>query len=307
MKISGFIFVRNAASLYYPVKQAIWSVLPVCDEFIVALGDCDNKDQTKNEILAINSPKIRIIDTVWDVEKYRDGTEMAHQTDIAISHCTGDWLFCIQADEVIHENDLPEIRQRCEEHLTDNNIEGLLFRFVHFWGDYSHLVDSHGWHKHEIRIVRNDPDIHSWRDSMSFRRIPEFDGISYRKKEGTHKLKVVAANATVYHYGWVRPPEYMRKKDSAFRKAFNSNPETGEFDFGPIDRYPVFKGTHPAVMHHWISNFNWKDKLQYSGKVNKNRKLHKQERLKYRIVTFFEKHVFCRPLWEFRNYILIRR
>jgi hypothetical protein len=38
MKISGFSFVRNGIKLYYPVIESIQSILPICDEFIIAVG-----------------------------------------------------------------------------------------------------------------------------------------------------------------------------------------------------------------------------------------------------------------------------
>ena len=82
MKISGFSMGKNASKLYYPVKQAVMSVLPVVDEFIIVLGDSYEDDSTREEILSIGSEKIRIIDTVWDIEKYPRGMEHAHQTDI---------------------------------------------------------------------------------------------------------------------------------------------------------------------------------------------------------------------------------
>jgi hypothetical protein len=314
MKISGFIFGKNVTKLYYPIKQAIQSILPICDEFIVVLGDCDPDDNTRAEILSINSPKIRIIETVWDINKYPKGAEMAHQTDIAKSYCTGDWLFCIQADEIAHEKDLPKIKARCEQLLHDKEVEGLLFRFIHFWGDYEHYCDSHGWHKHEIRIIRNNPDIHSWRDSMSFRRIPNFDGISYSQKRDTFKLKVAEVDACIYHYGWVRPLEFMKSKIKEFNTQLHGIKETekhldnfNSFDYGNLEKYEVFKGTHPEIMKDWIAKFNWKDKLHYHKELQSHHIPHKQERLKYRFVTFLEKHIFFRPLWEFKNYTLVKR
>ena len=68
MTISGFTMVRNATKLYYPIKQAISSILPIVDEFVVALGDCDPDDNTLEEIRSIGSDKIRIIQTVWDLD-----------------------------------------------------------------------------------------------------------------------------------------------------------------------------------------------------------------------------------------------
>ncbi|MEL6134555.1 MAG: hypothetical protein AAFR59_14440, partial [Bacteroidota bacterium] len=197
MRISGFSFAKNAVKLYFPLKQAIESILPIVDEFIVAIGDNDADDATRAEVESIGSPKIRIVDTVWDIEKYPRGTENAHQTDIAKSHCTGDWLFYLQADEVIHERYLPIIKKRCEDLLDDDEVEGLIFDYKHFWGDYDHYHLSHGWYKQEIRIIRNHPDIHSWESAQSFRRIPNFDGKDYRQQEGTYKLEVSPSHSDI--------------------------------------------------------------------------------------------------------------
>ncbi len=315
MNISGFTFGRNAQKLYYPLKQAVQSVLPIVDEFIVVLGDSDDDDHSREEVLSINSNKIKIIDTVWDLEKYPRGMEHAHQTDIAKEACKGDWLFYLQSDEVIHENDLPVIQKRCEELLPNHDVEGLLFNYYHFWGDYNHYHQSHGWYQHEIRIVRNDPAIHSFESAQSFRRIPDFDSIHYRDHENTFKLRVAKANATIYHYGWVRPPELMKNKIKYFnvnhrgkQKAEALDQQMADyFDYGPLNKIAEFKGTHPAVMQPVIEAFNWKDKLQYSGRPDRTRKKHKHERFKYRFLTRLEKF-FCRgkEIGGFKNYKLIK-
>ncbi|MGM0568950.1 MAG: hypothetical protein ACQESB_07040, partial [Elusimicrobiota bacterium] len=201
MKISGFSMVKNGVKLYYPVTQMIKSILPIVDEFVIAVGKGDSDDTTRREIESIKSPKIKIIDTHWDIEKYPRGMENAHQTDIAKEACSGDWLFYLQSDEVVHEKDLPVIKNACKKYLEDKEVEGLLFKYLHFWGDYQHYQGGHGWYKREIRIIRNRPDIHSWQSAQSFRKIPDFDGKSYRQKEGTYKLKVALIDAYIYHYG----------------------------------------------------------------------------------------------------------
>ena len=314
MKISGFSMSKNAGKLYYPVKESVMSILPIVDEFIYALGDCDNDDDTREQLESIKSDKIKIIDTVWDIDKYPRGMEHAHQTDIAREKCTGDWLFYLQADEVIHEKYLPVIQQRCKELIYDNEVEGIILKYLHFWGDYYHYHYSHGWYKNEIRIIRNDPEIHSWESAQSFRRIPKFDGISYRKKEGTLKLKTADINAYIYHYGWVRPPELMIKKNKAININHMGKQKVDElektllvFDYGPLNRLKIFNNTHPKVMEEKIKNFNWKEELQYKGKKKKNTSINKHERLKYRIITFFENKIFKRPLFEFENYILLKK
>ncbi len=314
MKISGFTMNRNANKLYYPAKQSIMSILPIVDEFIVVLGDCDKDDITRKEIESINSDKIKIIDTAWDIKKYNRGMEHAHQTDIAKQHCSGDWLFYLQADEVVHENDLQIIKEYCQKYVDDKRVEGFLFNYYHFWGDYNHYQKAHGWYKKEIRIIRNDPEIHSWKSAQSFRRIPEFDGLNYRQEKNTFKLKVIKTPAYIYHYGWVRPPELMNKKRKAFytihkgkeRAENRSNEFIHDFHYGDLKKIPVFKGTHPKVMEEWISNFYWKDRLHYSGKTELNRPKIKHEKFKNKILSFFE-NLFCISIGSSRNYILVKR
>lgn len=319
MRISGFSMGKNAVKLYYPMKQSVMSILPIVDEFVIALGDSDEDDKTREQILSINSPKIRIIDTVWDIEKYPRGMEHAHQTDIAKNQCTGDWLFYLQSDEVIHEKYLPVIRDRCEKLLPDPEIEGLLFNYIHFWGDYDHHQDGHCWYRKEIRIIRNHPDIHSWESAQSFRKIPGFDGISYRQKEGTHKLKVADSGGWVYHYGWVRPPALMQNKIKVFSMNHRGKASVDQqvkdhlydriFDYGNLTYLSRFNETHPSVMKEWIMNFNWKEQLRYSGQRDTTNPIkNKHERIKYRIVSWIEKYLLAgKRMGEFRNYILLKR
>ncbi|GAB4297007.1 MAG: hypothetical protein Kow0068_21320 [Marinilabiliales bacterium] len=315
MKISGFTMVKNADKLYYPIKQSIMSILPIVDEFIVALGDCDPDDKTREQIESIPGNKVKIIDTIWDIKKYPDGTENAHQTDIAKSHCTGDWCFYLQADEVVHEQYLDIITQNCEANLKNTKVEGFIFTYKHFWGDYNHYHWSHNWYKHEIRIIRNDKDIHSWESAQSFRRIPGFDGINYRQQEGTYKLKVKDSGAYIFHYGWVRPPKLMMEKYKALDTIHKGAERVKElekqgkyiFDYGPLNRLKEFKGTHPEIMQEWIKKFDWQHQLQYNGKVNKNRRKNPHEKFKYRFVTLIENNLLSgKSIGDFKNYILLK-
>jgi len=317
MKISGFTMGKNVSKLYYPMKASIMSILPIVDEFIVVLGNSDADDTARQEVESIGDSKIKIIDTIWDIEKFPRGMEHAHQTDIAISYCTGDWLFYLQADEVVHEKDLPVIKKRCEELLNDYSVDGLLFNYYHFWGDYNHYHDSHGWYRKEIRIIRKNPEIHSWESAQSFRKIPGFDGLNYRQQEGTIKLNVAQIDAHIYHYGWVRPPAYMKSKNKALNTNHKGKSKIAElerlnshyfdFDYGDLRKLAMFKGTHPKAMKEYLDKFNWADELVRANK-NKYRLPHKHEKLRYRLATFVEKYIlFGRPIGEFKNYILLKR
>ncbi|EDY86315.1 conserved hypothetical protein [gamma proteobacterium HTCC5015] len=312
MKISGFTFLRNGSKLFYPIIESIQSALPLVDEFVIALGDSDPDDDTREKIEALGSDKIRIIDTVWDLEKYPRGMEHAHQTDIAKNACTGDWLLYLQGDEVLHEDDLPIIRQSCENWLNDKRVDGMLFDYLHFWGDYDHVHCSHAWYKEEIRLIRNDPEIHSFRSAQSFRRIPNFDGVSYREKKGTKKLHCVHSGARIFHYGWVRPPIAMRKKtvyftrnhrgEAASSSLAQSTPK--DYDYGPLAPIPTYQATHPRVMSDTIRSLDWQSSLYFKETdAPETREQHKHERFKYVVLSWIENRwLKGRQLFASENY-----
>jgi len=311
MKISGFSFVRNGVSLYYPVVESIRSILPLVDEFVIAVGKGDPGDTTRDQIAKIDDPKLRIIDTEWDERYYKRGIINALQTDVAQQACSGDWLFYVQADEVVHEKYLPVIKKRCEELFYNEDVEGLLFRYKHFWGDYNHYHDSHGWYPNEIRVIRNLPTIHSFESAQSFRHFEPY--IHPRQPEGTRKLKVARVDAEIYHYGWVRPPHLMQNKRRAFhtlhwgreRAEKYHEQDADLFDYGPLERLAVFRDSHPKVMQDRIKKMDWADKLQYSGSPDKLRRPHKHERPRYRLATWLEKNVTHKEIGGFKNYILL--
>lgn len=315
MKISGFTLANDKLEhLYYPFVESIQSILPIVDEFVVALDD--KVGNVRAQILAIGSDKIKIIDTTWDTEKYKDGTILAQQTDIAKQHCSGDWLFYIQSDEVLHEKYLPIIKKRCEELLHDDEIEGLLFDYKHFYGDYDHYLQSHGIYPREIRVIKNIPDIHSWTDAQSFRRIPNFDYVNYRQKKDTFKLKVAKVNATMYHYGWTRPPNLMQNKRKNLHTAFKGEQKVTKmfekasdtFDYGALGNLYKYKETHPKVLLERIKEFDWADQLNYTKKHQLNRPLHKHEKLKNIILSKIENNLLGgRTIFGYSNWKLLKR
>jgi len=282
MKISGFSFCRNTAKLYYPVVESIRSALPICDEFVVAVGRGDPDDRTRELIESIDDPRIRIIDTEWtDREKLR-GWIHSQQTNIALNACTGDWCLYLQSDEVLHERDLPVIKARCEQLHNNPRVEGLALRYLHFWGDYQHVHRSHAWYSSEVRVIRNGIGIQSYRSAQSFRRDDK-------------RLHAARVNADVYHYGWVRPPALMEEKTRHLFQTHHGKSRADElpiihtFDYGALKNIPLFTGSHPAIMKNWIEQFDWADQLNYSGPSESR---HRHEWLKYRLLTWIERRIF---------------
>jgi len=203
MTISGFTFVRNAVKYYYPVVESIKSILPIVDEFVVAVGNSD--DDTLDLIRSIGSPKIKIIETIWDDSLRQGGAVLALETDKAFANISqkAGWAFYLQADEVVHEKYLATIVKAAEMYNDDMTVEGLLFKYLHFYGSYSWVGNTRKWYRREIRMVRNMPGISSYKDAQGFR----IDG---------RKLKVKPIDAHIYHYGWVKSPKHLKDKEKSF-------------------------------------------------------------------------------------------
>ncbi|MBI2270241.1 MAG: glycosyltransferase family 2 protein [Bacteroidetes bacterium] len=286
MKVTGFTFIRNAIKYDYPVVEAITSILPMCDEFVVAVGK--SEDETLQLIKNINSPKIRIVETVWDDTLRKGGQVLADETNKALKAVSPDstWTFYIQADECIHEKYLPAIKEAMLKWKDDKQVEGLLFNYLHFYGSYDYTGDSRKWYRKEIRITRNDSGITSYRDAQGFRKNGE-------------KLKIKPVDAFVYHYGWVKPPQLQQAKREVFNRLWHDEEwmkknikQVNEFDYSQIDSLAQFRDTHPAVMQQRIKDKNWKFIFDPSQK---------KLSLKSRILMFIEQTTGWR-VGEYKNY-----
>jgi glycosyltransferase involved in cell wall biosynthesis len=257
MKISGFSYVRNGIEYDYPFLEAIQSILPICDEFIMVLGD--SHDSSRAAIESIQSDKIKIVDTIWDMNNRKDGKVFAQQSNAGLDHITGDWAFHIQADEVIHEKDLPKILEAIHQYDADERVDGLLLPFIHFWGNYHHERNSRRVHKHEIRVLRNKGLIRSYRDSQGFRKYKSLE--EYERGVKGEKLSVVKVNAPVYHYNGVRNLDTQKKKVNTFNSMYTPEVPFGAekkvtFNYNEIDRVVPFTGSHPSLMKPRIEAFD---------------------------------------------------
>lgn len=264
MKVSGFTYMRNSFTYGYPVIESILSILPICDEFIAVVGRGD--DGTREAIEAIGSDKIRIIDTIWDDNLVKGGKVFAQQANIGLKACTGDWAFHIQSDEVFHEESLPLIKKAMEDEFNNPAIEGFLFDFYHFIGEYTLRGSTRKWHRREIRIIRNKPEYYSYRDSQGFRAYP--DEQSYSEEKNSRKLSVKLLDAPIFHYSYCRNPNLLLGKVKRFSNYYQSTEKTdkqyGEqqtFDFQSVaDVLVPFLGSHPATMKDTIAAKDWEFK-----------------------------------------------
>jgi hypothetical protein len=289
MKVTGFSFVRNAVKYDYPIVEAINSILPICSDFVIAVGNSD--DSTLELINSINSPKIKIIETTWDDSLREGGRVLALETDKAFQAVPDDsnWAFYIQGDEVVHEKYLDTIYKDMEQWKDDPKVDGLLFKYKHFFGSYDYVGMSTKWYPNEIRVVRNNKNIYSYRDAQGFR------------KNNNEKLNVKPIDAFIYHYGWVKHPKSMQSKYESFHKLWHSDNwidahigKKDEFDYSGIDALSLFKETHPKVMENRILQKNWK----FDFDLSKNKLA-----LKHKFKIFMDKYLGIKI--GYKNYKIV--
>jgi hypothetical protein len=289
MKVSGFTFLRNARKLGYPFIASIRSILPIVDEFVVALGP--SEDDTEQQLHALGEPKIRILATQWNERIRSDysvkGYVYGQQKSIALFNCTGDWAFYLEGDEVIHEDDLPTIRKAMEQRLDDERVEALAFDYLHFYGNANTYAWSPAWYRSEARIIRNT--IPGWG--------PEglFFVILQTHKRGRYP-RAAHTGARIYHYGWLKTESQMDLKRSHNARFWGKTPRATNYsDIDPQVLMP-FTGSHPKVVQSWLPP------AEGVFQANPNHRLTSRER-RHRLILWLEQRMGWRQ--DKRHYKLI--
>lgn len=290
MKVSGFTFIRNAIKLDYPIEEAIRSILPLCDEIVVAVGN--SEDRTLELVKSID-PKIRIIETIWDDSLREGGQVLAIETNKAFEAISkdSDWAIYIQGDEVMHEDYYEHIREAMHKYANDDEVDGLLFNYRHFYGSYDYIGDAIQWYPKEIRIIKNNPEIYSFGDAQGF------------KKGQGEKLNVAEIDAYIHHYGWVKSPDAMQRKQESFHRLWHDDQwmekniaKAEEFDYSEINALWKFEGQHPKVMQKRIDEKGWK----FDHDISRNSFSFKERFKKW------AQKITGKPLGEYQNYKVVR-
>lgn len=293
MKIEGFTYVRNGLKMGYPFIASIQSLLPIVSKLIVVLGDSD--DGSREAIENLKNEKIVIVDNVWKQDDIDPGGIFREQSNIGVDHLSGDWAIHLQADEVLKDSDHIEILKYIKIADEMDDVDGLLFPFNHFWGDFKYVRNTRRTHAFEIRAFKNHRNVRSYKDSQGFRKfdpsLPEHKG---------DKLLVLKTDIPIYHYPYTRNPKLINKKAEKFRRylyqkdPLDESASKTDFDFNEVDRLDVFEGDHPIYMNDIIAKQDWV--FEYDPSRS-------NMRLKDKLLYPLEKFCGIR-LFEYRNYKL---
>jgi hypothetical protein len=286
--LSGFTLVRNAIKLDFPIVPAIRSVLEVCDEVVVNVGK--SEDDTRDLVASVNDPRVRIIDTEWDFTK--KNIMLSIETQRAMDACRGSWGIYIQADEVLHERGARTLKEKVAEWDGDSRVEGLLVKYLHFYGGFDQIATSRRWYRREVRCIRLGKDIRPYQGAQGFRVGPEY-----------RKIRARPTDAEMFHYGWARPARAIKQKLEISKTIypwggdrFDKEQARGYLEWIPLLR--PFTGTHPRAALDWIA-----ERAHDPERVIGPRRL-KPEHLRFYISDWIERLTGAR-VFEFRNYELV--
>ena len=287
MKITGVTIIKDSIKNDYPIVEAITSILPLVDEMVVSIGQSD--DGTEDLIKSINSKKIKIFYSQWDLSLRKGGVVLAEETNKALMHVSNDtdWVFYIQGDEVLHEKYYENILTAAKKYFNNPKVLGLLFDFVHFYATYNYVGDSRRWYNKEVRIIRHNKNIQAYKDAQGFRL-------------SNKKIEVKQIDACINHYGWVKSPTQMIAKQKNVSQFWNEDTDEWRnyleiedlYNFNDFDSLVKFTGTHPVVMEKRVKAQQWTLDIDISKK---------KFTLKEKLLYWFEKKTGVR-LFDFKNY-----
>ncbi|HUR93198.1 MAG TPA: hypothetical protein VMY76_01350 [Gemmatimonadales bacterium] len=286
VQVSGFTIVRNATKLDFPVEASIRSLLPVCDEVVVNVGR--SEDDTLALVRAIGDPKIRIVESEWDMAKRN--TVLGHETLRAMRACRHPWGIYIQADEVLHERGAEQLAAAIQLHDADPRVEGLLVHYLHFYGGFDSIATHRRWYRREVRAVRLDParDVRPYQGAQGFRVGPEH-----------RKIRARLTGAEMFHYGWARPAQALREKRELGKTMYPwRDADERQPLLAWVPGIRTFHGSHPATARSWIE----------ARRVDPERVI-APRRFRFRFLRYYASGAIERltgiRVFEFRNYKLV--
>lgn len=252
--LGGNVCIRNGLELDYCFREAIESLLPVCDEVVVCDGESTDGTQELLRAWAEREPKIRLCVYPWKHPK-GDLYFWVDWLNYAREHVTCDYHIQLDADEILHESGYDFLRWfKSQEH---HKPVSFWCHRLNFWKDSKSLIPHGVCCSH--RVIRVGPQ-NVWMPS---------DGPDPR---GTPLTTIShPSDLVIGHYG------FLRKRDSFFAKAralqsyffdhYDPRLEQAEQSDGNwmedikdvewTSRLIPFRGSHPELGVKWLRDRNY--------------------------------------------------
>ena len=267
--ISGNLITHQCVILDYCLEATIKSVMDFCDDLYI--NDGNSSDGTLDILYSLQKEygKDRIKIYVRD---WRHNRRMwTDEKNFILDKVQNDaYILCIDADEVIHEMDMPLILEKVEE-----NKPSMAFDVIHFYGRPTHYIEGPAWYKRHTRL---------WRKSTGIRLVHRdrgcADDVLWPDGGPAHLMRYVNSGARLYHYGNCRDPKALgmkaKKADDLYQYSDNyvggkiAEPRSFTYAFDVVGA-KKFEGTHPKYIKEWYERHKNQatEYIANNDKVNK--------------------------------------
>jgi len=153
--VSGYTTTRNCIEQQYPYKESIASMLGFADEVVVVDGGSTDGTWEELEEWAAHEDKLAVykVERDWGHPRHAvfDGAQKAE----ARKRCTSEFLWQMDCDEVVHEDDYDKVAGMCRNFPDQADLVSL--PVVEYWGGVDKVrVDVNPW---KWRLSRNKEHI----------------------------------------------------------------------------------------------------------------------------------------------------
>jgi glycosyltransferase involved in cell wall biosynthesis len=256
--IGGNVSIRNGNSLDYCWKEAVESLLPVCDTVTICDGYSDDDTwQSVLELVAKNH-KIKTIRYPWPPASIGTSEFWTDWLNFTRRCITEDYHLQLDGDEVLCPTAIPTLNW-FRNTLNPGDRTVLQAERLNFWRDAQHLA-PHG-KLCGNRVIRFAP-----RDMW----LPS-DAPHPKAAEAMRLARNPDHTIFIFHYGFLRHRDAMFSKAAKCRHYFCGTQFINREDprmaavrnkagnwMERIEGIPwindllPFTGHHPAQMHHWL-------------------------------------------------------
>lgn len=259
MSISCTMVAFNCFHLDYPLEAAIRSALEVVDEVFVNEGN--SFDETKDLLVSLQEEFGKDVVRFETRNWIHNRNWQQIERNYAIKQAACDWILILDADEMIHENDVSTIKTLTETpHL--NFID---FKVTHFYGLPKYVNTNPSWYSHHVRLGKKNTN-YKFRNSPGGSCCDICSGKPLQPVHGRRASDIAYSGIQLWHYGWVRDARVMGIKTKKFNAWYSNDKKyfNGHLDEKVPFNYKMeksmhflreFKGTHPKHFYKW-----WFDK-----------------------------------------------
>jgi glycosyltransferase involved in cell wall biosynthesis len=225
-KISGYTTTKDCISQKYPFEQSVKSMLGFSDEVVVVDGGSTDGTWEFLEAWSKKEDRLKVykVERDWNHKRHAvfDGLQKAE----ARSRCTGDFLWQMDSDEIVHEDHYEKIIGLCKN--FPDNIDLVSLPVIEYWGGSEKVrMDINPWKwrlsKNKEYITHGIPgQLRKIDDEGNLYSLPGSDGCDYVHSETFELIPHASFYTEEVHKARIAAVSGHKQAQEGYQTWFNS-------------------------------------------------------------------------------------